>query len=63
MRDEYFINILTGEILPGEKAIHQYYTVDKHGIFDNWLDEWQPTGQECENDFITPPDFTRAIKI
>ena len=62
MHDEYYISIYTGEILPGTKAIATYYNEKKRGYLDAWTDEWKPTGQECPNDYITPPDFAKAVK-
>lgn len=54
--DEIYMNIETGEILPAEQAIHQFYTVEKHGALDAWTDEWIPTGEYAES-FLDAPDF------
>lgn len=63
LKDTYFMNKYTGELLPGMAAIHQFYAVEKHKYNEAWTDEWQDTGRECENDYIPFPDFAGTVKI
>ena len=60
LHDELFVNITTGELLPGREAIHQYYKVEKHNALDAWTDEWRPTGEQADT-YIPMPDFTKII--
>lgn len=53
MNNNYYMNILTGELLTPEQAIHQYYTEEKHTYKDNWLDVWTPTELIADNSEIT----------
>ena len=60
LHDELAMNKATGEVLPATKAIYQYYTVEKHGCLDNWLDEWELTGLEADS-FIGVPNFSNVF--
>ena len=62
LHDELFMNIETGELLPGQAAIHDFYTVEKHTALESWTDTWKPTGEQA-NTYISKPDFIKAITI
>ena len=56
MKDIYVMNKETGEIIPAQQAISEYYKT--HGIFDAWTDEWEETDLEVENSTVEIPNFT-----
>ena len=59
MKDVYFMNKETGEILPGTEAIREFYR--NHGILEAWTDEWEETKLEVEGTELAAPDFTRIL--
>lgn len=61
MYDEYFMNKMTGELLPSGDAIHEFYKT--HGALEPWTDEWEPTGLEVSGSFLAAPDFSGALNI
>lgn len=58
MRDIYVMNRKTGELIPSEKAIKEFYKT--HGIMDDWTDEYQETKMETSNE-MRKPDFTNIF--
>ena len=60
MKDELVMNKNTGELIPATKAIYLFYTVEKHKALESWLDDYEPTGIDADNE-ITAPDFTQSI--
>ena len=59
MRDVYLMNKETGELIPAQIVIRDFYKT--HGFWDSWTDEWIETDIEVENSFLPVPDFTKAI--
>ena len=60
MKDELVMNKNTGEVIPATEAIHIFYTVEKHKILESWLDDYELTGIDADNE-ITTPDFIQSI--
>lgn len=60
MRDVYAMNKETGEIIPCEQAISEFYR--SHKWNESWTDFYTVTDIEVENTFIPFPDFAKAIK-
>lgn len=60
MKDEYAMNIFTGELLPCTQAIKEFYKT--HGALEAWTEEWKPTGQEADS-FLSAPDFAGAVSV
>lgn len=58
--DELFMNVETGEVLPGTAAIREFYR--SHGALEAWTDIWVPTGEMSE-EILTAPDFASAIRV
>lgn len=58
MKDLYFMNKETGELLPATLAIRDFYKT--HKALDAWTDLWQETNIEAEND-LDFPDFTKIF--
>lgn len=61
LKDVYLMNKATGEIVQSTKVFKEFYKT--HGIFDSVFDEWQETNIKVENSYISPPDFTKVIKL
>ena len=61
MRDLYAESKETGELVPCEKVIHEFYKT--HGALERWTDYWTITNIEVENSFVPMPDFTGAVNI
>lgn len=61
LNDVYLMKKSTGEIVPSEKVFKEFYKT--HNIFDSVFDEWEETNIEVENNYISPPDFTKVIKL
>ena len=61
MRDIYVMNNETGEIIPAEKAISEFYKTHKWN--ENWTDFYTVTDIEVENTFISFPDFSKTINV
>lgn len=61
LNDIYLMNKSTGEIIPSQQVFKEFYK--NHNIFDNVFDEWQETSLIVDNSYISPPDFTKAIKL
>jgi hypothetical protein len=59
MRDLYAMNNETGEIIPCEQAIAEFYKTHKWN--ESWTDFYTVTDIEVENTFIAFPDFSKAI--
>lgn len=59
MRDVYLMNKETGELIPAQIVIRDFYKT--HGFLDSWADEWIETDIEVENSFLPVPNFTKAI--
>ena len=59
MKDVYFMNRETGELLPSCEAIRDFYKT--HNILDDWNDEWQETKIET-NTYMKFPDFANVLK-
>lgn len=62
MKDVYLKNKATGEMVPSEKAIRDYYKTHKSGL-DAWTDEWEETNITVEGSHIAAPDFTNCIRV
>ena len=62
MKDVYLKNKATGELVPSEKAIRDYYRMHT-SCLDAWTDEWEETNITVEGSHIAPPDFTKCIRI
>ena len=60
MRDVYAMDNETGELIPFEKVIADFYKTHKWN--ESWTDFYTVTDIEVENTFIPFPDFTKAIK-
>lgn len=60
MRDVYAMDNETGELIPCEKVIADFYKTHKWN--ESWTDFYTVTDIEVENTFIPFPDFTKAIK-
>lgn len=61
LRDVYFMNKLTGELVPSADAIHDFYK--SHGWRDRWTNEWEETDISVEGRYLDAPDFTKALRI
>lgn len=61
MRDIYVMDNETGEIIPSEKAIADFYKTHKWN--ERWTDFYTITDIEAENTFITFPDFSKTINV
>lgn len=61
LNDVYLMNKSTGEIVPSQQVFKEFYKI--HNIFDNVFDEWQETTMLVDDSYISPPDFTKAIKL
>lgn len=61
MRDLYAMNNETGELIPAEKVISEFYKTHKWN--ESWTDFYTVTDIEVENTFIPFPDFTKAINV
>ena len=61
LNDIYLMNKLTGELVPSQQVFKEFYK--NRNIFDNVFDEWQETNLIVDNSYISPPDFTKAIKL
>jgi hypothetical protein len=59
MSDVYAMDNTTGELIPVEKVISEFYKTHKWN--ENWTDFYTVTDIEVENTFIPFPDFTKAI--
>ena len=59
LQDVYFMNKLTGELLPSGEAIREYYKA--HGPLDRWTDEWEETEFPVEGKYLDAPDFSGAV--
>lgn len=60
MKDELVMNKNTGEVIPATEAIHIFYTVEKHNALESWLDDYELTGLDADNE-IELPNFTTTI--
>lgn len=60
MKDELVMNKSTGEVISATEAIHIFYTVEKHNALESWLDDYELTGLEADNE-IELPNFTATI--
>jgi len=58
MKDVYFMNKETGEILPSSVAIKDFYKT--HGILESWTDLWEETNMETETEMASP-DFSNIF--
>ena len=58
MKDVYFVNKLTGEMLPSSEAIRDFYKT--HGALESWTDEWTETNEET-GEYLSMPNFVNAI--
>lgn len=64
MHDELVMDKLTGELIPATKAIHIYYTVEKHAALDPWTDRYQPTGLDADELIENPLEmFKQAVNV
>lgn len=61
LNDIYLMNKLTGELVPAQQVIKNFYTT--HGYKEDVFEFWQETNIEVENSYIAMPDFTKAIKL
>ena len=61
LNDIYLMNKSTGELVPSQQVFKEFYK--NHNIFDSVFDEWQETNLIVDNSYISPPDFTKAIKL
>ena len=61
MRDVYAMDNETGELIPVEKVISEFYKT--HTWRESWTDFYTVTDIEVENTFIPFPDFSNALKI
>ena len=62
MTDVYLKNKSTGELVPSEKAIRDYYRMHT-SCLDSWTDDWTETDIPVEGSHTAPPDFTKCIRI
>lgn len=60
LKEEYYMNRETGEILTATAAIHDFYKT--HGALDRWTDLWIFTGDYAETT-ITAPNFINVINV
>ena len=57
MKDVYVVNKLTGELLPAQTAIREFYR--DHGILESWTDLYEETEYLLDDgDELPPPDFS-----
>jgi len=61
LNDVYLMNKSTGELVPSQQVFKDFYKT--HNIFDSVFDEWQETNIIVDDSYISPPDFTKAIKL
>jgi hypothetical protein len=61
LNDIYLMNKSTGELVPSQQVFKEFYKT--HNIFDSVFNEWQETNLIVDNSYISPPDFTKAIKL
>lgn len=59
MRDVYAMDNETGELIPVEKVISEFYTTHKWN--ESWTDFFTVTNIEVEGSFVSLPDFSKAI--
>lgn len=60
MKDVYAMDKETGELIPVEKVISEFYKTHKWN--ESWTDFYTVTDIEVENTFVAFPDFTKVIK-
>lgn len=53
MKEYYFENIYTGELLDGEDAIKDFYSTPRKPL-ESWLSEWKETRIEIPAEKVKP---------
>lgn len=61
MRDIYAMDNETGELIPSEKVIFEFYKTHKWN--ERWTDFYTVTDIEVDNTSIAFPDFAKTINL
>ena len=59
MKDIYLVNKITGELLPSEQVISDFYK--NHNILESVFDYYNETKVEVESTTISFPNFEKMI--
>lgn len=60
LKEEYVMNIETGEILTVSAAIRDFYKT--HGALEPWTALWKFTGEEADS-YLAAPNFAATVRI